>query len=101
MKRTLSTVPRNHQIARIRVVLGPSHSLNSNSGSDEFTEAELKAWKSLDRLLRRVQEKTRESGDVLVFQCASREATGPLSRGYLGKLLPRFSRIGVCEEVVL
>ena len=101
MKGTLSTLPRNHQISRIRVVLGPSHSPNSGSGSYEFTEVELKGWKSLDRLLRRVKEKAGESGGILVFQCASREATGQLSEGYLGKLLPRFSRIGFCEEVVL
>jgi len=61
----------------------------------------LKAWKSLDRLLLRVEEKARGSEGILVFQCASRDATGPLSGGYLSKLLPRFSRVGVCEEVVL
>ena len=101
MKGMLSTVPRNHQISRIRIVLGPCHSSDPGSGAGEFTEAELKAWKSLDRLLCRVKEKARESGVVLVFQCVSREITGPLTGGYLGKLLPRFGRIGVCEEVVL
>ena len=101
MKGTLSTLPRNHKISRIQFVLGPCHSSDSGSVSDEFTEVELKAWKSLDRLLCRVEEKARRSDGVLVFQCASREATGPLSGGYLGKLLPRFSRIGLCEEGVL
>ena len=101
MKGALSTLSRNHQISRIRVILGRCHSLDSGPSSDGFTEAELKAWKSLDRLLCRVKEKARESEGVLVFQCASKEMTGPLSGGYLGKLLPRFSRVGVCEEVVL
>ena len=56
----------------------------------------------MDRLLCRVTEKAREADDILVFQCVSREGTGgPLPGGYLGKLLPRFSRVGVCEEIVL
>ena len=101
MKGTLSTLPRDHRISRIRIVLGPCHSSGSGSAFDEFTEVELKAWKSLDRLLCRVEEKARGSEGILVFQCASREVTGSLSAGYLGKLLPRFRRIGVCEEVVL
>jgi hypothetical protein len=101
MRGALSSLPRNHQISRIRVVLGPCHPSGLSAGSDAFTEVELKAWKSLDRLLCRVKGKARESGDVLVFQCASREVIEPLSGGYLGKLLPRFSRVGVCEELVL
>ena len=101
MKGTLSTLPRNHQISRIRVVLGSCHPSGPGPDSGEFTEVELKAWKSLDRLLCRVKEKVRESGGVLVFQCASKETTRSLRGGYLGELLPRFSRIGVCEEVVL
>ena len=101
MKGSLSTLCRDHKISRIRVVLGPCHPPELGSGSEDFTETEKKAWKSLDRLMCKVKEKARESADILVFQCASREATGSLSGGYLSKLLPRFSRIGVCEEIVL
>ena len=62
---------------------------------------QLELWQRLDELLCGLCPQTRKEGnDTLTFQVAFRKATIPvIPSGYLLGLLPRFSRMGTCEEV--
>ena len=65
--------------------------------------SEPEAWRRLDDLLCGLCPQTqRGDSDGLTFQIALRKATIPLvPSGYLPGLLPKFSRVGACEEVEL
>lgn len=94
----LSTLRNPPKLSRIRVFAGdlPFLDLAAHSPS------QLEIWQRLDDLLYELcpQPQREDSGPSLTFQIASRRVQVPVVQsGRLRELLPRFSRIGACEEV--
>ena len=79
----------------------------SNFSSLDFavrSPAQLEVWRQLDDLLcglcPQPQPQKEDNNATLTFQVASRKGAVSLVRsGRLLELLPKFSRIGTCEEV--
>lgn len=95
----LSTLQNPQQLLRIRL-------LASNFSFLDFaahSSSQLEVWRQLDNLLCGLcpqSQKEDDPGPSLTFQVASRKAGVPLIQsGRLLGLLPKFSRVGTCEEV--
>jgi len=93
----LSTLRNTQKLARIRVLVGHVPFL----GLVLCPPSELEVWEQLDDLLCGLCPQQRKEEDTrLTFQLASRKAVmPPIPSGYLAELLPKFSRIGNCQEV--
>ena len=94
----LSTLRNPQKLTRIRVFVKNFSFLSL----DRRSPSEPETWERLDDLLCGLcPEGQKGEGIGLTFQTASRGATlFPILHGYLIKLLPKFSRIGNCEELV-
>ena len=96
LTRLLSTLRNPKALSRIRVLASNFYFLSSDMRSPSDPEV----WQRLDALLCGLCPRPRkEDSDSLTFQIASRKATPPAPSGYLLGLLPKFGRIGTCEEV--
>jgi hypothetical protein len=93
----LSTLRNPQKITRIRIFVRTFSFLDL----DACSPSEPETWERLDDLLCGLCPGERKGeGAGLTFQIASRGVTLlPIPSRYLVKLLPKFSRIGNCEEV--
>ena len=94
----LSTLRNPAILSRIRVFANDLPSANASNPRSSH----LDVWRRLDDLLCGLspQQTQNEGGGGLTFQIASRRTKAPPVRsGRLFGLLPKFSRVGTCEEV--
>jgi hypothetical protein len=94
----LSTLRNPPKLSRIRVFAGNFTFLDFVVRSSSHLEV----WRQLDKVLCELCPQPQKEGDGpgLTFQVASRKFQFPVVHGgRLLELLPKFSRIGACEEV--
>ena len=84
----LSTL-REHRVSNIRLV-----ALSPSPDPRGCGLPVLEAWECLDQILYKLGGQAQGRGETLTFQSVS-----VATKEHLGELLPRFNRIGICEEV--